>query len=174
MQAQGMAARDPHGAIEMLLAGNLATAELVPERLSPLGEPVPMGPSGLGAFAPLRSGVGPATNPVLDELRRHNVSIPAPPKEVRGVPLTPAEQRQYQVESGRMIDQRVSALMRSQTYQRASPLQQQRMLQRATSLGREQIAAIMLADLQESELKRRRIQAQRQQEEALALAAQGG
>jgi hypothetical protein len=168
IQAQGIAARDIHGALDALLGGNVLTVGQVPARLTPLGRELPAYQTGLSAFlAPVRYGGGPARDTVLDELRRYKVDIPVPPKEVRGVPLTPDEQRTYQQQSGQRIIQQVGALMNDRAYVRATPIERQRMLQRAIEFDRSAATAIMLQDLAEI-AQRRRLEQQRRRQAEIA------
>jgi LysM repeat protein len=167
IQAQGIAARDVHGALDALLAGNILTTQQVPARQTPLGRELPAYQTGLSAFiSPVRYGGGPASDVVLDELRRYKVGIPAPPKEVHGVPLTPEEQRAFQQQSGELIAQRIPVLMRNPAYIRAKPIERQRMLQRAVELDRSATTALMMQDL--ADIQRRRAERRRQQEAELA------
>jgi hypothetical protein len=166
LQAQGMAARDPHGAVEALLAGNVATAQLVAPRLDELGRPAAIGPSGLGAFAPLRSGVGPQ-EPVLEELRTYKVPVPRVPDEVRGIRLSDAEKRQRQALLGQHIQLNVNRVMASPSYQQANPLTKQLMLQRVVSGASRQATGELLRTLDEADFAQRQAEERRRRERML-------
>jgi hypothetical protein len=81
-QIMGMPQRDPHGAIEALLATHPATAGMVPPKRDVLGRPSATAPGGVEtALAPFRASVE-KDDPVIAAYRRAKVGLPmAAPKD---------------------------------------------------------------------------------------------
>jgi hypothetical protein len=107
-QITGQPLRDPHGALEALLATHPATAGMVPERRDVLGRPQVRAPGGLEtALSPIRSSVE-NDEPVIAAYRRAGEGLPmAAPKQIRDptrpdrrVDLTREQQDRWRVVFG--------------------------------------------------------------------------
>ncbi len=83
-RAMGMAPRDPHGALEALLATHPLTAEQVPPKRDVLGRPQVQGDSGVAAFAsPIRTSTERDAS-VIKAFRQAGEGLPmAAPKQLR-------------------------------------------------------------------------------------------
>jgi hypothetical protein len=82
--------------------------ENLPALQDQLGRDVANPQRGAAAVLPVRASES-APDPALRELQRVGVDVPEPPKEVRGIPLTPEEQRAFNRRAGELIRQRVAA-----------------------------------------------------------------
>lgn len=121
--ALGMATRDPHGAVEALLATTINPSAKIPatpwtpevqaqKRQDRLGRDVLPTQTGVGAVvAPVRYGVS-QPDPVLDTFRDAGIGLSAPPKfitdETVKAPLSREEQATYQSYVGDILQQRVT------------------------------------------------------------------
>jgi hypothetical protein len=109
-RALGNAARDPHGALEAILATSPLTSGNVRERLTPMGDPLVPTQTGVGAFvAPAKYGIE-GDEPTLRVLRQARVALPEPGKTAEGYPLTEAERRTIQQRTGELLRETVAPL----------------------------------------------------------------
>ncbi|HEY1298150.1 MAG TPA: hypothetical protein VGJ60_34155, partial [Chloroflexota bacterium] len=130
------------------LRGNLPIAQ------DQLGRPVPNPQTGPGALDPLR--VTPIqSNAVLQELLRNGADVGEPAPSVRGIDLTPDEQRTFNQIAGRTIERTVTELMASPGYQQADTSTRQKALQNAVEQSRALAGAQVLAGLSTEEIRRR-------------------
>ena len=165
-QATGMASRDPHGAIDAMLASTVGGAPLIQSKIDPLGREVVPGQTGIGAFAsPYRYGAGP-DDPILNELRAAKVNIPAGAKVRRGVPFTPVEERRHQIWSGQLIEKYVAEFQKSPEYAKATKLERDAGLERIVESARTEAAGYILQRMGEAEAVRR-IEEERRKEAAV-------
>jgi hypothetical protein len=120
---------------------------LVPPRIDPAtGRPM-QEPRDVGSLA-FRATAPGEPNPVNEALARHNLGVgDAPttitPAEGLTIALNDDEQRRFLELSGPEVEQRVLAMTRNASYQRAAPDQQRALLQDVINDGRE-VAAIKL------------------------------
>lgn len=119
-----------------------------------LGRPVPNEATGANALNPLRSSTI-RNNAVLQELLANGADVGEPPKSYRNVTLTPDEQRRFNSESGRYIEQAVSALMKDPSYRQFDIQSKQAALQRAVDAARTKAGAELMQNLGDAEIQRR-------------------
>lgn len=151
-RALDMGTRDPHGAIEAILAINPLTAGQVPAKQDIFGRPVKPSQTGAAAFAvPFRYSESPA-DPVLEEYRRLRaeglpVGIGKPPDTIYQVKLTREEQRALQRKTGEMLQPVLQRIITSRPYQQLDPRDRATVLERLEEQIRALAAEEMALDM---------------------------
>lgn len=135
-RAMGMAQKDPHGAMEALLATYPETASMVRDRMDSRGQPVKPSQTGAAAYlSPVRISQE-QPDQVLAVLRRSGIGIGDPPKRLalgggQTVELSPSQQQRYQ--------QLLYAEIRANLGDFADPSTADRSMSRARSVAREAV-----------------------------------
>jgi hypothetical protein len=161
-RAIGMADRDPHGAVDALLATSPLTANAVAPRTTPLGQPVQQGQAGAAAFiSPVRYDFEHDT-PALQALRGADVGVPAMPKKltVQGgeIQLTPSEQAQLKALRGQRIDELIAEEVRTSQFQNLNAVGQQKRLRQLVEHATSQVDKAFVNTMADDEFDRRRRQ----------------
>lgn len=154
-QFLGRAPRDPRGALEGFLAASPLTSELVPARRTALGEErgTVSGPAALVAGTRITA---ERDDPALTALRTVGVGIPAPPKEIDGVPLTPDEQEDFRLLAGERVR---AAVARVEANPRVAAMDaglRRSIYESAVEGAREQARGVLWKRLGAEEIRRRR------------------
>lgn len=154
-RALGNAQRDPHGALEALLATSPLTSGMVREKLTPMGDPQRPTQTGIGAFvAPVRYGVE-QDEPTLRAMREARVSVPPPADAVLGIPLTKDEQRRVQTRAGELLRERVAEFFDAE-FESLPLADRGEILERVRNQAREDAGVEVLDALSDEEIARRK------------------
>ena len=175
-RAFGMSVRDPHGAIEAMLATSSipglleATAKVTGEALAstspltagtvrtkqdPLGRPIPLQPTGITAMVSPARITTEKDEPVLAELRRYSVGIPSVGKTLQGMPITEDERREYRTIAGTAILDSVAAVMQDPWYRRATSVERHELLEKSVLKARKDAAAELMNRFTRAEIEKR-------------------
>lgn len=145
--------------VEQSLAARLPVArESVPAQQDILGRPVENMQQGGMAFQPFRASEA-RDEPVLRTFADARVDIGFPPKEVKDVRLTPAEQRRYQQLAGEHILKEATPLAAHKPFRTAPLDARQTRLRGILTTAREKATAGILAEIGIEEIRRRRKEA---------------
>lgn len=128
--------------------------ESLPAKQDVLGRDVVNEQQGLAAAWPLRTTEG-RPDETLTVLLANGADIPAPPKEIRGVPLTPEEQRRHQELAGPLIAEGVGRAIGSARFDTLAPEIRKKMLSGVIESSRERAAGQLFKELGADEIRRR-------------------
>lgn len=143
------------GDIGQALAGRFpGLREGLPAKQDVLGRDVTNEQQGLGALIPLRSSEG-RPDQVLQVLLDNGADIGAPPKEVKSVPLSPADQQRHQEIAGGLIADTVGKITADPRFAALPRETRQKILQGAVERARTAAGGILFGELGSAELSRR-------------------
>lgn len=140
-RAMGMAARDPHGALEAILATSPLTANRVAPRLDALGQEIPQEPSGIAAFVSPARVTTERDEPVLAEMRRLDVGMGSLGKAITDdgakYKLTNEQMQAYQKDAGQTVKEGIGTLIAQPWYQQAGDQDKAKLLEKVLDKSRD-------------------------------------
>ena len=149
---------EPKNPIEAIAAGIPGLSQFATPKIDPTtGRPLEK-PADAGTLLTRSPGSGEPT-PVDTALATHNIGVPDAPQTITQrdytVNITPDEQRQYTIEAGQRIEQRVQALLNNPRWSSQTQEQQKDALRQAIGAARADAAALIWRSIPPAEQDRR-------------------
>lgn len=133
--------------------------EGVPAKQDVLGRDVVNEQQGLASANPLRTSEGRPSE-ALGVLLENRADIPAVPKDIKNVPLTPEDQRRFQQIAGERVEAAVTRIVADERFPRLASDVRTKLLQHAIEQARETASGLLFKELGSAEIKRRLLEKQ--------------
>lgn len=148
--------RAPKTFTERMAARIPVARQMTPVRQTVLGDPTPNEGYLVRGLVPFRPGAAPLENdPVVREFQRVGATFTRAPKEIDGIPLTPAEQRRFQQIMGEQLRNLVPRVMDKPNIQALPAEVRKEILDDLEESARDIAGAMVVREIGGEEIRRR-------------------